>query len=112
MEDRLHQIGAIDYYAGSSIAARISLESTPLPESLKLKIGAPVMLQGNLNAGRGWTQGALCNVVQINTNDLQDSGDTFPVSIVTRTVDGTSYSRSHYPVLVAFATTPSTSFKA
>lgn len=110
------EIKAHDYYVGSKGTALHALKETRLLEILQLKENMPVMLIQNLNVNLGWVNGTLATVEFVEEENIclkrtiRDEYDNpkeviYWVQRITRQVPGTSYTRSQFPIVPAFAST-------
>lgn len=94
-------------------AATKALLDTRLEQELKLKIGMPVMLIQNLHVSSGWVNGSLARVKQYDEENIllskigEANGEesTIWIQRITRSVPGTSFLRSQFPIIPAFAST-------
>lgn len=100
------------YNGGSKHSASLTLNETRLLQELKLKIEMPVMLIQNLHVSSGWVNGTIAQVKEIDEENIllskiSNDGDevTLWVQRITRSVPGTSYLRSQFPIVPAFAST-------
>lgn len=100
------------YNGGSRSSAIRALNETRLLQELKLKIDMPVMLIQNLHVSSGWVNGTIAQVKEIEEENVLLSkegpdGDemTLWVQRISRSVPGTSYLRSQFPIVPAFAST-------
>lgn len=103
-----------DIYVGSKGTARAALRETRLLEILTLKIDMPVMLIQNLNVTHGWVNGTIAQIDFIDddniclkrySNNEQSEERIYWIQRITRQVSGTSYTRTQYPIVPAFAST-------
>lgn len=110
------EIKAYDHYVGTKGTALYALKETRLLEVLQLKENMPVMLIQNLNVNLGWVNGTLATIEDIEEENIclkrtiRDEYDNpkeviYWVQRITRQVPGTSYTRSQFPIVPAFAST-------
>jgi len=85
-----------------------------LPDTLKLKVGARVVLRRNIHIDAGWVNGTLAVVIAVHTNcivvqKLADPSDRLPVPRFRQRIEipGASYSilRQQFPLQLAYAVT-------
>ena len=100
------------YNGGLRASATCALNETRLLQELKFKIDMPIMLIQNLHVSSGWVNGAIAQVKEIKEENILLSkegpdGDemTLWVQRITRSVPGTSYLRSQFSIVPAFAST-------
>lgn len=109
-------IKAYDYYVGTKGTAKIALKETRLLEVLQLKENMPVMLIQNLNVPLGWVNGTIATIEVIEEENIclkktiRDEYDNpreviYWIQRITRQVPGTSYTRTQFPLVPAFAST-------
>lgn len=105
-------IEAFDSFVGSAASAKIALRETRLLERLMLKENMPVMLIQNLNVSQGWVNGTIAVIEFIEEENiclrkhLSDGSDSiYWIQRVSRQVPNTSYTRSQFPIVPAFAST-------
>lgn len=105
-------IDAFDNYVGSKSSAKRGLRETRLLEYLFLKVNMPVMLIQNLNVSLGWVNGTIAAIEYIEEENiclrkhLPDGGDSiYWIQRVSRQVPNTSYTRTQFPIIPAFAST-------
>lgn len=106
---------AYDSYSSEDMkaAATKALTVTRLEQELKLKIGMPVMLIQNLHVSSGWVNGSLAHVKQYDEENILlaktggENGEesTIWIQRITRSVPGTSFLRTQFPIIPAFAST-------
>ncbi|KAG2191493.1 hypothetical protein INT47_013068 [Mucor saturninus] len=106
------EFAALDSYVGNKRTAKISLRETRLLETLLLKQNMPVMLVHNLNVSQGWVNGTIAAVEYMEEENiylrkrLPDGSDCiYWIQRVSRQVPNTSYTRTQYPIVPAFAST-------
>lgn len=105
-------IDAFDSYVGNKESAKRALRETKLQEYLFLKENMPVMLIHNLNVALGWVNGTIAAVEYIEEENiclrkrLPEGGDSmYWIQRVSRQVPNTSYTRTQFPIVPAFAST-------
>lgn len=106
-------IPSIDTFnGGSRKSAARALKETRLLEELQLKIDMPVMLLQNLQVSHGWVNGTLAKILEVDEENillLKHGSDNNEQSLwiqrISRSIPGTSYVRSQFPIVPAFATT-------
>lgn len=107
-------IEAQDSYVGTKGTARLALKETRLLQILHLKVDMPVMLIQNLNVSQGWVNGTLAMIEAIEEENIclkktiTDEYDNereiiYWVQRIIRQVPGTSYTRTQFPIVPAFA---------
>lgn len=103
-----------DTYVGSKRSAGNALKETRLLRILQLKIKMPVMLITNVNTKHGWVNGTIATIEYIDDNNIclkkTAANDTteervYWIQRITRQVLGTSYTRTQFPIVPAFAST-------
>ncbi|KAG1034822.1 hypothetical protein G6F43_013342 [Rhizopus delemar] len=103
-----------DTYVGTKGTANAALKETRLAQTLYLKINMPVMLIQNINIAHGWVNGTVAQVDFVDEeniclrkfiNDDQLDESIYWIQKITRQVPGTSYTRTQFPVIPAFAST-------
>lgn len=110
-----HRIEAFDSFSGTTEGtARAALKETKLASTLYLKIDMPVMVIQNLNVSQGWVNGTVATVADIDENNIclrktggidDEDEDSYWVQRISRQVPGTSYIRTQFPIIPAFAST-------
>ncbi|CEP15476.1 hypothetical protein, partial, partial [Parasitella parasitica] len=76
----------------------------------------PVMLIQNLNVSLGWVNGTIATIFEIDedniglkkyddNNDTDENEQLYWIQRISRQVAGTSYARTQFPILPAFAST-------
>ncbi|CEP08961.1 hypothetical protein, partial, partial [Parasitella parasitica] len=105
-------VPAFDIYSGSNRkSASRALKETRLLEELELKTDMPIMLIQNLQVSRGWVNGTLAKVLEVDEENillakLAGGGEeTLWIQRISRSIPGTSYVRTQFPIVPAFATT-------
>ncbi|OBZ82264.1 ATP-dependent DNA helicase pif1 [Choanephora cucurbitarum] len=100
------------YNAGSKNSATRALNESRLLQELKLKTDMPVMLIQNLHVSSGWVNGTIAQVKEIDEETVLLSkegpdGDelTLWIQKISRSVPETSYLRSQFSIVPAFAST-------
>ncbi|CAO3619298.1 unnamed protein product [Cunninghamella blakesleeana] len=101
---------SIDEKGGMGSIADLALEETSLEKCLEIKIGARVMILHNYDIQNGWVNGTLCTVQELENDairvfDINNPNKKFIISRITRTVPMTGYSRSQFPISLAWALT-------
>jgi ATP-dependent DNA helicase PIF1 len=107
---------SIDTFVGTVGTARKALKETRLSQELSLKVGMPVMLIQNFNISLGWVNGTIASIFDIDEDNIglkkfgdndEENGEEllYRVQRITRQVPGTSYVRSQFPIIPAFAST-------
>lgn len=103
---------AHDHYVGNKGTAKAALRETRLLESLALKEHMPVMLIHNLNVSQGWVNGTIALVEYMEDENiclskkLDDGSDSiYWIQRISRQVPNTSYTRTQFPIVPAFAST-------
>lgn len=113
LEGEAITVPAFDIYnGGNRKSASRALKETRLLEELLLKPNMPVMLIQNLQVDRGWVNGTLAKVSEIDEENIllikQAVGgaeESLWIQRISRSIAGTSYVRSQFPIVPAFATT-------
>ncbi|CEP09984.1 hypothetical protein, partial, partial [Parasitella parasitica] len=107
---------ANDTFVGTAGTARKALKETRLLEDLCLKVGMPVMLLQNMNVRLGWVNGTIACVVEVDedniclkkfteNDEVHGEEQLYWIQRISRQVPGTSYVRSQFPIIPAFAST-------
>lgn len=90
-------------------AMKILRKETRLPKDLILKLGMPVMLIQNLNIPKGWVNRTIATIDETDEENIclkkSENEDCIWIQRISRTIPGTSYVRSQFPIVPAFATT-------
>ncbi|CEP09624.1 hypothetical protein, partial, partial [Parasitella parasitica] len=110
-----HRIEAIDSFSGATEGtARAALKETKLASTLYLKIDMPVMVIQNLSVSQGWVNGTVATIEDIDDHNicLRKNGGVdeqdevlYWIQRISRQVPGTSYVRTQFPIIPAFAST-------
>lgn len=111
-----YAIESHDTYIGTKGTASRALKDTRLLQFLYLKVDMPIMLIQNLNTAHGWVNGTIATIEFIeddniclkkiirNSDGLEEE-KIYWIQRITRQVPGTSYTRSQFPIVPAFAST-------
>ena len=104
---------AQDNFTGNAGTARAALNETRLLQRLPLKEKMPVMLIQNLNVQGGWVNGTIAQIEYLEDDNIRlrktsnnsNSVQIYWIQRISRQVQGTSYVRTQYPLVPAFAAT-------
>lgn len=103
---------ADDSFVGNKGTAKVALRETRLLDSLQLKLNMPVMLIHNLNVSEGWVNGSIATIEYMEEENiclrkrLENGSDSiYWIQRILRQVPNTSYTRSQFPIVPAFAST-------
>lgn len=112
LEGESMTISAVDIYGGGSKHGAIrALKETGLLKELQVKVNMPVMLIHNLRVSGGWVNGTLAKILEVDDENIllarytSDEEETIWIQKISRTVPGTSYVRTQFPIVPVFATT-------
>lgn len=89
----------------------IVLNETGLLKSFQVKKNVPVILIQNIDVNSGWVNGTHCTITDYNSDTEQiiltrtSDGSVKVINKTTREVYRTSYSRTQFPIVIAFAST-------
>lgn len=111
-----HVLQSHDTYSGNKGTAIRALKETRLLQFLHLKVNMPVMLLQNLNTSQGWVNGTIALVEYIEDENIclkkavihkdgYEEEKIYWIQRITRHIPGTSYTRSQFPIVPAFAST-------
>jgi hypothetical protein len=103
---------AHDSYLGNQRTAKIASRETKLLERLFIKPNIPVMLIHNLHVPTGWVDGTIAQRecteeenICLKKRLLNGNDAIYWIYRISRQVPGTSYTRTQFPIVSAFATT-------
>lgn len=99
------------YRGGNRKSASHALKETRLLKELQLKPNIPVILIQNLQVGRGWVNGTLVKVTDIDDENIplvkqgqEGAEDSLWIQRISSSIAGTSHVRTQFPIVPAFAT--------
>ncbi|EIE78840.1 hypothetical protein RO3G_03545 [Rhizopus delemar RA 99-880] len=103
---------AQDFYVGNERTLKIALRETRLLDHISIKPNMPVMLIHNLHVPTGWVNGTNALVECMEEENiclkkrLPNGNDAiYWIQCISRQVPSTSYTRTQFPIVPAFATT-------